>query len=442
MTKKVIIASCSTLILGFALSSTTYAAPSSYQTAKPHYVEADNNVNSAVPKLTAPDMTATPAGKAPYRLSHLAGLGKTSRIKINGFMSAGVAHINSGKNYQIPDHGRVGDTYNFNALSLLGLQISAKVYKGLTVVAQLVANGDDTNGNTAYSVNLDYGYARYAFNNNYAIRAGRFRLPAFMFSATQEIGYTFPWVTLPNEVYRIVPFNNINGFDAIAKHALGNSGWNVSFEPYIGSSTSNFDLYTTALGSDATAVPTAKFSEDSMVGAVGTLGNKYVSLRATYVHLKLTGRVDIGGVNTQIVNKQTDNFYSLGGKLNYKGFMFAGEFAHRNTPAPLAELSGMYAMLGYKLYDFLPNFTYGRMWTTNTSALVTANPATNQNEMPQKQESFTGGLDYYWNSNVVFKGSIADVRPMGGTRGLFDTVQPALLKKNNWLYMVGVDAIF
>lgn len=445
MRKNVLVACCSTLVLGAALSASAWAAPQQYSNDKQRYVSAKDKQDQAVPKLSPKDAAGAQGGTSPYRLSHSMGLSDKSRVQIDGFMSAGVARINSKRDYLIPNHGNVGDNYNFSALSLVGIQFTAKLVQNLSVVAQLVANGDNTNGNHAYSVNLDYGYARYEYSGA-EFRAGRFRLPAFLYSATQEIGYTFPWVTLPNEVYRIVPFNNVNGFDTVYKHALGSSSWNVSIEPYIGSSSSKFDLYTSAQTSDTLAVPTADFDENSMVGVVGSFGNKYLTLRGTYVHLKLSGTYD-GFNNTgqvqhqEVVHNQSDYFYSLGGKLLWKGWMAVGEFAHRNTPAPLADLSGFYGMLGYKVSGWLPNFTYGRLWTTNKNALTQLSGST-PTELAQEQESYTAGMDYYLNSNIVFKGSVSDIRPKGGTRGLFDTVQPNRLKRNNWLYMVDIDAIF
>ncbi len=432
MNKNLILASCSVIALGVALSATAQT--------KPHYVQAKtSSAKKSVPKLNADVATEGKAG--PYRLSNSLGLKQNSRIKINGFMSAGVGRMSSKANYQIPGHGSIGDNWNFAADSLLGLQVTADITKQLSVVAQIVANGDNTNGNKGYGLNLDYGFIRYALNNNIMFRAGRFRLPAFMYSATQEIGYSYPWVTLPNEVYRIVPFDNINGFQTVVRHSLGNTGWTASVEPYIGANSSQFDMYTSA-NSDLSTVGTAKFNENSVIGSVVKISNKYVTLRGTYVHLKLSGKEN----NLPVVTNQSDSFYSFGAKANFDNIIASSEYAHRDTPKPLASLSGYYAMLGYKIDKFLPNITYGRLWTTNSGSLHlpqadTANPL-NATELAQDQESITGGLDYYLNSNLALKGSLSDIRPKNGSRGLFDSVTPNKLKSNNLLYMVGVDAVF
>lgn len=447
------LAVCSTLVLSTALATVAQGATQSGQsgqsgpgqsTQRPYYVSALPDDDQAVPKLNPKDTAGAQGGDDPYRLSHSLGLNPKSRVQIDGFMSAGVAHINSQRDYLIQDQGAVGDNYNFNALSILGLQFTAKLMKDLSLVAQLVANGDNTNGNRAYSVNLDYGYARYEVAG-FEFRVGRFRLPSFLYSATQEIGYTFPWVTLPNEVYSIVPFQNTNGFDTVYRYGIGTGGWNLTIEPYVGSSSSKGDLYLSTYNSDTFAVPTGNFSENSLFGMVASIGNKYVTFRGTYTHLKLSSNVtgfDINNqlINQQIVQNQSDQFYSFGGKLLYDGIMVISEFAHRDTPDPLASLSGFYGMIGYKVSGFLPNLTYGRLWTTNKNVLE--EDTSRATELPMKQESYTLGLDYYLNANLVFKGSIGDIRPLSGTRGLFDTVVPSSLKKNNWLYMMAINAIF
>ncbi len=440
MKKQALATCCSTLVLTWVVNTVAVADASSNTdvTGRPYYVTAKDEDDTNTPLLSPPQDTKG----TPYRLSHSLGLSPDSRIQIDGFMSAGVAHMDSTQEYTLPDQGIVGDNYNFSVLSVLGLQVTANLMKNLSIVGQVVATGNNANGNTPYSVNLDYGYVRYVISN-VEMRVGRLRWPVFLYSTTQEIGYTYPWITLPNEVYGIVPFYNINGFDTIYKQSFGNSGWSTTIEPYIGSNWSQFNYYNTQITSDDINVPVANYTENSVIGGVASIGNQYVTLRGTYAHLSLTGKVDAAqtGQTTTFIDNQSDSFYSLASQFFYRGLILEGEFAHRNTPVPLAQLGGFYAMLGYKVSGFLPNLTYGRMWTDNTNALEQAS-GSEATELPQKQESLTLGLDYYLNNNIVFKGSIGDVRPLGGTRGFFDTVDPSSLHRNNWLYMVSVDAIF
>ncbi|MCH9643507.1 MAG: OprO/OprP family phosphate-selective porin [Gammaproteobacteria bacterium] len=370
----------------------------------------------------------------PIQLGKKLGLKNSSKIKINGFMSAGAARTTSPVAYGVVQHGEVKNTTNYNALSLIGLQVSANLSPSISVATQLVSNGDNTNGNSAYSVNADYAYLRYQLNNNLQVRAGRFRLPVFMYSETLEVGYSYPWVFLPNEVYRIVPFNNLNGANFIWKGGLGTGGWTYSLEPYLGASTSQFDLYMGS-ASAITSGTTASFDENDMYGAVVSVGNSHVTFRGTYARLTLSGNAE-NSAKTQILSPQHDYYYAGGVKFDSHNFVVAGEYAHRETPAPLASLTGYYAMLGYRIGKLLPTLTYAHLETTNTSALSTSD------ELPQDQESFSLDSAYYISSNFMAKIGISDIRPLSGTRGLFNTTTPGLLKKNIWMYCASVNAVF
>jgi len=364
-----------------------------------------------------------------------------SRFKINGFFSTGASRSTSGVEYNFPEYGSVKNAWNFAANTLIGLQFAFKLNHALSVVTQLVADGDDTNGNKPYQVQADWAYLRYTIGNHYQFRAGRFRLPAFLYSQTQQVGYSYPWVFLPNEVYRIVPFQNVNGVDFTYRYPFGNSGWNVSFEPYFGQNSSQFDLYTGGV----VAVPqgaTANFQENSIVGAVARIGNPYFTLRATWANLKLTGVIpgDQLGLPFGLTMFQNANtsYYAFGARLNYANWLAVGEFAHRQTPSDIAALTGYYGSLGYHFGQFLPIFTYAHIDTTNTADLLTEQRLSVA-ELPIAQDSYTLGLDWYVSSNFLAKLGVSDIVPLKNTNGLF-SAKPA--QTHVYLYSISLNAIF
>ena len=379
--------------------------------------------------------TAPVHGFAPQS-AHSLGLG--SRIHVNGFLSAGVAKTNTTANYNIPDHGSINNNINYTANSLVGLQIIGDITRQFSAVVQLVANGDNTNGNQPYHVKAEWAFLRYAATPGLQFRAGRFRLPAFMYSDTEEVGYTYPWVTLPNEVYRIVPFNNMNGFDMIYSLPLGNSGWVLSFQPYVGENQSQYDLYT----NDASFIPsgtTATFDENDLLGGVVSMSNQYLTLRANYTRVNLNGYIpnlpSLNNTNLSLFHNVPASFYSVGAKFDYHHFLAVSEYAHRNTPDQLAALTGYYGMVGYRIGKFLPNLTYAHIDTTNTHELITTEGA----ELPEAQRSYTAGLDYYINSNVVAKVGVSQITPLDGTNGLFDA---PVGRQYVYLYSASLDIIF
>src|SRR3990167_10128410 len=121
-----------------------------------------------------------------------------SKIKFNGFLSTGAAVSSSQAPYEIPGHGTVTNKVGYAANSLLGLQMEAQLSDKLSVVAQVVANGNNIDGNVPYRVNAEWAFLKYKPFENLQVRAGRFRMPLFMYSDTLEVGYSYPWIFAPN----------------------------------------------------------------------------------------------------------------------------------------------------------------------------------------------------------------------------------------------------
>ncbi len=387
---------------------------------------------------------------APVNLSHkYFGFGPRSRIQINGFMSAGVAatDVSNDVKYGIPGHGTVGKDLGFAANSLAGLQITGNITPKLSAVLQVTATGEDINGQKSYRPMVDWAFIRYKYNNNLQFRAGRMRIPAFLYSQTEEVGLTYVPVFLPPEVYRLLPFYNFNGVDLTYSKNLGNSGWVAKFNPFFGENKSDYDLYSNA----PELIPngtTATFHENYMYGGNVNISNQYVTLNATYAHTNITmdlpsyvlpnpaapGQYMPIPAAKGVVKDKGASFFSTGAKLNYHHWLIVSEFAHRSTPDRVASLSGAYGMVGYRIEKFLPYFIYARLWTTNKSKIKTPG-----SELAEAQQSFTVGTDYYINKNLVAKVGVSRITPLDGTNGLFNG-NPG--EKHVLMYTASLDIAF
>jgi len=108
-----------------------------------------------------------------------------------------------------------------------------------------------------------------------------------------------------------------------------------------------------------------------------------------------------------------------------------GEFARRNMPSQLAALQGWYAMLGYQYHQWLPYIGYNHLKTINADVVSSL--------LQQDQQSYNAGLNYNINSYIVAKAEYSYIKPLDGTRGLFE-LDPQ--KNHVNMYSVSVDAIF
>jgi hypothetical protein len=378
-----------------------------------------------------------------FSLQKASGLGEDSRVQINGFISAGSLITTEPDNYVIPNYGLVHNDLNYAAASRIGLQVTGNIIHNLAVVGQFVANGDNTAGRTPYNVTADWAYIRYYPRPDIQIRTGRFRLPTLFYSENAEVGYTYPWIVLPNEVYGIVPITNLNGASAIATYALGQSNWTVKAQPFYGSSFNRAAIYNTY---NINIIPGTVFSleQNNVYGGSASVGNPYFEVRGSYMSYETTvtapllgGALCPNGIRStecRLFNDVSSDFFSLGAKLDIDHFLLIGEYAHRNISAFFANLSSFYVMAAYQFRGFMPNISYSYAGSSNSRSLFLLN-----GEFPVAQDTWTLGLNYTVNTNLLAKMSLSAIQPLDGSYGFFNS-NPG--RKTIMMYGISLDAIF
>src|ERR1700683_742549 len=86
--------------------------------------------------------------------------------------------------------------------SLLGAQLTANIAPKLSAVLQVIA---EQNYNGTFTPHVEWANLKYQFTPDFSVRIGRVELPTFLFSDTRKVGYTYPWVRPPIEVYTLLP---------------------------------------------------------------------------------------------------------------------------------------------------------------------------------------------------------------------------------------------
>ena len=139
-----------------------------------------------------------------------------SRIKIDGFLSAGFStNDESGGLKHLPYGFNEGT--DFQSDSVLGIQMAFKISEQAKVVTQLVSNGWDN-----WDVDVGWAYLAYEINDQVEFRAGRMRLPFYLYSESLDVGYSYPWVRPPLSLY-ISELNNYDGVDVTYRAHWGES---------------------------------------------------------------------------------------------------------------------------------------------------------------------------------------------------------------------------
>lgn len=283
-----------------------------------------------------------------------APLAQAADVDISGFLSVGGGMVDDETSISYDGYDEEDLTFDRN---LLGLQVTGQVNEKISATAQLIARSEKD-----YEVTAEWAYLTWQASDNGKVRAGRLRTPLYMYSDSLDVGYSYPWISAPNEVYYL-PFNNVDGVDYYLTAALGS--FDTSFQAYFGSFESDFSFED---GTEGYA------TLRNQMGVAATLGKDWWTLRAAYHQSDLT--VDIFNplltglvaqvsaspfaalVPSIVVEDDKATFAELGINIDTGLFVAAAEHVEFEVKdSLLAKNVRDYAMVGVRLGDFLIHVT-------------------------------------------------------------------------------------
>lgn len=318
---------------------------------------------------------------------------------INGFGTVGVTHLggeDDGRSYGIS--GQTNDSWRGDQLSKFGAQLTYGVTDtvGLTLQTTAKAYGDE------WKANLEWAYLSWQSTDNLMMRVGRLRTPVYMYSESIDVGFSYPWLRLPDEVYSQVQLSNYEGADIVYNLPL--SFATLSFQ-LAGGIAKNRDYYIYDEEFD--------IDYDNVFGSSVSLAtNDFGTFRVGYVEADID--TDISGSFTDIfgnpgtasllaLDKDKGKFTSIGYQYDNGTWLTANEWTSRVIENDGSNSTdSFYLMGGRRFGDFLAHVTYAQL-----------------DEDEGRQSSWTLGLNYNILPTVVLKGEYKRVDTAGGYDGVF-----------------------
>ena len=316
--------------------------------------------------------------------------------RFNGFGTLGFTHLggeNEGRSYGI--QGQTNDSWRGDQLSKFGAQLSYGLTDTLGVTVQATAKAEQDE----WKANLEWAYLSWQADDNLMLRAGRLRSPVFMYSETLDVGYTYPWLRLPDEVYSLVHLTNYEGADAV--YTLPLSYGSVTFQ-LAGGQAKDRDYYAYDDLHDMDY-------KDIFGASVSLASNDFGTLRVGYVEAALDsliqGYVPSIGQTLEWLELRgaTGKFTSVGYQYDNGTWLTANEWVRRVIEGDGQQgIDAFYLMGGRRFGDFLAHLTYAQL-----------------DEQDGRQNSWTAGLNYQLRPTVVLKGEYKRVDTSGGSDGVF-----------------------
>lgn len=269
-----------------------------------------------------------------------------SRLKINGFMSAGFGRVD------VDDFGFNGlnEEWSHKTDSVVGLQLDGQVNSQTRAVLQLVGRGS-----TDFDVDAEWAYVGWRPDNRNELRAGRQRYPFFMLSEYLEVGYSYPWATPPVEVYDPGFPSSYDGLSWKGTYMLGS--FSNDLHAFWGTSSVSGSTGTVALDNAFGA------------GLLSSVGNWQFSLNYAQSDTSYTGNalfdtLALAGVVDPVVD-EPGWFGGLGMQYDNGSLLLMAEATRVQSGGFFANTDQFYTTAGYRFGKFLPHLTYSSTHTTD-----------------------------------------------------------------------------
>lgn len=292
----------------------------------------------------------------------------------SGFGTFGFAQSDQPYKYQrfIDNHGTLErDT-------ILGGQLDARLSQQWSATIQAKLAPSDHN-DTDWQASLAWAFVSWRPSDDWLIRAGKIRLPLMLNTENNDVGATFDFARLPQEVYSISPTTDVLGISISKTWMFGSYEWGL--EGYTGQEKTFQRYYTRATQPDGSGpgswfVP-FRMNSSGIVLTVRDIGNTFrvgvhevVATRIgeqshADIPLNPAGYYDVGSgrrVDRLIIPVQT-----LGASVSLPAnIRVTAEYARVRVSSASEGLSrwGTYLAIERRIGDWKPYIYYAKMRST------------------------------------------------------------------------------
>jgi len=400
-------------------------------------------------------------------------------FRLSGFGTLGAVHSSTNDvEFNYPGQGGgAGTTPNMSPDSKLAVQGSYKFTPTFSATTQVMTRYD---ANSQYVPSVDWIFAKWQALPALAVRGGRMGAPFFMVSDFRNVGYANTTVRPNLDVYGQVPTDQFEGGDVTYQYALGSTTFNATF--YAGDSKAD---YASAFRSSGRELGPSNFQLKKLKGLNLTAEmDNGLTLRAGYSKSKISltsdsvngllalgaqatglgilnsspALVDVGtkitnATNATLVTQDKDiSFVGFGASYDQDNWIISGEYTKRRSNSFIADTTGWYTNVGYRVGKFTPYIGFSRLTVNSANVTATtvvplaqvaplttfANGANSGiqsvlNVQKLAQRTITLGSRWDVMPNVALKAQWDQIHKPADSWGLFFTRDPSAAQEQSFL---------
>ena len=283
--------------------------------------------------------------------------GAQAEIALNGFASVGGGHFSAekrGAGYEGYDQ----DAFTADPAIKIGVQVSAQIDEKVSATGQLLAKGSND-----YNVESEWAYITYAAQDNWDVRVGRLRSPFFPYSDFLDVGYAYPWIEPPQQVYRFL-FTTVEGIDTLYRSYIGD--WDYTAQVYYGRLTDE----TVSLGEEV------GLDLKDFAGANISFTRDWLTLRASYnrADFSIESPTQLEGLLTVLdtlgfteesdaveIADEKGEFWGVSAQIDYEDWLLNAEYTELLVDqSVVSDDKAWYVMLGRRFDEVTVHATYSK----------------------------------------------------------------------------------
>jgi hypothetical protein len=362
--------------------------------------------------------------------------------KFSGFGTVGAVHSNehgadfAGSALQAGGAGR-SNSWSAGVDSLLGGQVDFRFSPRWSAVVQVVS---EQRLDASYTLQVEWANITYQATPELALRVGRIALPMFVAADYRKVGYAYPWVRTPLEVYGVLPISNSDGAD-ITWHWIGEP-LRSTIHAFYGHTDVSLNqsarLRGAAIAGLSHTAEAGPFSARASVITTRITMNLFPQLFQALDTIKPQGH----DITLRLANNnKRATTMSLGLSYDPGHWFVTGEAGRSKVESYLGGTRSAYVSSGWRHGNFTPYGAYARVWgrppagpaavplaglapgAIRTGMLVNAALAGLMRTIPS-QSTLTAGIRWDVASNVALKLQHERVTPRSGSRGMLINSAP------------------
>ena len=349
-------------------------------------------------------------------------------IEMNSFLTVGAATMSEDGSYL----DKISEHISFENDSHYGINIRTNVSDRVSGAAQLLATATNSN----FNIEAEWAYVSYKFTDSSSIRAGKLNLTTFLLSDYSTVGYLYPWIRPPVEVYQNNPLKNFIGAEWLHVNHFGRTT-KFTTQVFVGSAQVEDGPFT--------------FRATDGYGINFQLDTPHFTFRVGGISptIQLDGTDPSTGQKIEYLDLNDRGvMLTVGASIDWNNFVLYTEAVttdtENQTQAIFPNQDGAYVTLGYQMGKFLPHLTFGT--SEGEDYTGTLPPGILAARAPVTQESTTLGLRYDVDESVAlkFEYQIVDLQPgKGDGFGSIDenVTTPGSVESYN-VMSVAMDVIF